>query len=570
YLQPEPQQTTNLMLLIVGAGFFILSARWLAFIIAATFAGWAYLVSISPPATRWLHFGFGLLSATVLAALVHFVRVRTLRRLEWLLIQDQRRKTELESALALTATAHQMAEAAKRHLETAVQAAQQSEDRFRRLSEATFEGIVVHDNGKILDVNQAAAKMFGHDPSEVIGRQVLEFVAPESRELVLKNISTEYEKPYEAIGLRKDRSTFPIEICGKSIAYQGRTVRVGAIRDLTVHKRTDEALRESEERFRDLFESSPDAIFVEDLDGNVLDVNPAACRLHGVAREALLGKSVFELVPPDKKDQVAVDFRKLTRGESDHVEGFSWTASGQAVPVEIRASRIHYAGRAAVLLHVRDITERRRAEEQLKTSIKEKEILLKEIQHRVKNNLQIISSLLNLQSGFVKDKKALAMFTELDSRIQSMAMIHEKFFHATAVAKIDFAEYVGDLTRYLFRIFGVNPETIRLKLHVDHVLLGIDTAIPCGLIIHELVSNALKHAFSPNQTGEICIALGSNENDGFVLRVSDNGAGLPKDFDFRHTQSLGLQLVHTLTDQLGGTLEIHRNGGTVFKILFRA
>lgn len=570
YLLSEPQQTTNLMLLIVGASFFILSARWLAFIVAATFAGWAYIVSISAPGTAWLHFGFGLLSATVLAALIHFIRVRTLRRLELLLIQDERRKAELESALALTATAHQMAEASKRHLETAVHAAQHSEDRFRRLSEATFEGIVVHENGKILDANQAMARMFGHEPSEVIGRQVLEFVAPESRELISKNSSAEYEKPYEAIGLRKDRSTFPIEICGKPISYQGRMVRVGAIRDLTAHKRTDEALRESEERFRDLFESSPDAIFVENLDGGVLDVNPAACRLHGVPREELLGKTVFDLVPPDKKDEAASEFRKLTKGESDHVEGFSWTASGQAVPVEIRASRINYAGKPAVLLHVRDITERRYAEEQFKTSLKEKEILLKEIEHRVKNNLQIISSLLSLQSGFVKDKQALEMFTELENRIQSMAMIHEKFYQAKGLAKIDFADYVGDLTRYLFRAYGVNPEAIRLRMNVDHVLLGIDTAIPCGLIIHELVSNALKHAFSQNKTGEICIALGSNEKDGFVLRVSDNGAGLPRDLDFRNTESLGLQLVDTLTDQLGGTLEVDRNGGTAFKILFHS
>jgi two-component sensor histidine kinase len=178
--------------------------------------------------------------------------------------------------------------------------------------------------------------------------------------------------------------------------------------------------------------------------------------------------------------------------------------------------------------------------------------------------------LLNLQSGFVKDRQALEMFTELENRIQSMAMIHEKFYQAKGLTKIDFADYVGDLTRYLFRVFGVNQEKIRLKMNVDHVLLGIDTAIPCGLIIHELVSNALKHAFSSNKTGEICIALGSNEMDGFVLRVSDNGAGLPKDLDFRNTESLGLQLVGTLTDQLGGTLEVDQNGGTAFKILFRS
>jgi two-component sensor histidine kinase len=215
-----------------------------------------------------------------------------------------------------------------------------------------------------------------------------------------------------------------------------------------------------------------------------------------------------------------------------------------------------------------EIAERKRAEEQIKASLKEKEVLLKEIHHRVKNNLQAISSLLYLQSKGVKDKEALEMFQDGQNRVRSMALIHERLYQSKDVARVDFAEYVRNLANYLFCSYGVHSNVIQLKVNVEDVFLGIDTAIPCGLITNELISNSLKHAFPGGRGGEIRIELCADNDRQLNLMVSDNGVGFPNDLDFRETESLGLQLVNTLVEQLEGTVELDRSGGTAFEITF--
>jgi len=215
-----------------------------------------------------------------------------------------------------------------------------------------------------------------------------------------------------------------------------------------------------------------------------------------------------------------------------------------------------------------DITQRKQAEEQIKASLREKEVLLKEIHHRVKNNLQIISSLLNLQSRNIKDRQLLDMFRESQNRIKSMALIHERLYQSKDLARIDFLEYIRNLAAHLFRSYCINSDAIKLKIDVENVALGIDTAIPCGLIINELVSNSLKYAFPAGAEGEVRIHLRPASDSKYLLIVSDSGVGLPQDLDIRSTTSLGLRLVSTLTDQLGGTIEIQNSGGTEFRITF--
>jgi two-component sensor histidine kinase len=215
----------------------------------------------------------------------------------------------------------------------------------------------------------------------------------------------------------------------------------------------------------------------------------------------------------------------------------------------------------------RDVTDRVHAEEQLKSSLEEKEMLLKEVHHRVKNNMQVISSLLNLQSGSIKDPQVIEIFKESQNRVKSMAIIHEKLYKSTDFKHIDFGEYIKNLAADLLKSYRSMPGDIQLKINVEDVILGIDTAIPCGLIINELVSNALKHAFPKDRKGEINIELLRN-GDRLTLIVGDDGIGFPEDLDFRQTGSLGLQLVRTLTQQLGGTIELSRSFGTEFKITF--
>lgn len=214
-----------------------------------------------------------------------------------------------------------------------------------------------------------------------------------------------------------------------------------------------------------------------------------------------------------------------------------------------------------------DITERKRAEDQIKASLTEKEMLLKEIHHRVKNNLQVVSSLLYMQSEYIQDPQSREMLKESQERVKSMALVHEQLYQSKDLARIDFAEYIRDLATDLFRSYGVNPDAITLKINVDDVLLGVDTAIPCALIVNELVSNSLKHAFPEGRAGKIRIGFHSDDTKS-TLMVSDNGVGFPEDLDFRSTQSMGLHLVITLTKQLKGAIELDRRRGTTFRIAF--
>jgi two-component sensor histidine kinase len=215
-----------------------------------------------------------------------------------------------------------------------------------------------------------------------------------------------------------------------------------------------------------------------------------------------------------------------------------------------------------------EIAERQRAEEQIKASLKEKEVLLQEIHHRVKNNLQVISSLLRLQSGYLNDQQILDIFRDSENRIRSMALIHEKLYRSPDLAQIDFGDYVRELAAFLFRSQSASSRSITLNVQADPVYLHVEAAVPSGLILNELISNALKHAFPDGRAGEISIKLWASDDGQLNLVVADNGRGLPPGLDFRATESLGLQLVNTLVDQLDGTLKLNGACGTEFRITF--
>ncbi|MCQ3980717.1 MAG: histidine kinase, partial [Anaerolineae bacterium] len=278
----------------------------------------------------------------------------------------------------------------------------------------------------------------------------------------------------------------------------------------------------------------------------------------------------FNLVHPDDRDSIIRESQAaLATDRTYRAEYRMFNREGQVVWVQdqtvVLPDEAVQSGLTQGVLF--DITARKRAEEQLKTSLHEKEILLKEIHHRVKNNMQVISSLLNLQSNYVSDTQALEIFQESQNRVRSMALIHEKLYRSKNLAEIDLGEYVNDLVIYLFRSYKAYGKGITLKIQADDVHLGIDAAVPCGLIINELISNALKHAFPNNYHGEILVELQKNQQQ-ISLCVSDDGIGFPADLDFQNTNSLGLQLVNTLVGQLDGTIELQNGSGTTFKINF--
>ncbi len=214
-----------------------------------------------------------------------------------------------------------------------------------------------------------------------------------------------------------------------------------------------------------------------------------------------------------------------------------------------------------------EIEKRIRAEIEIKKSLQEKEILLKEVQHRVKNNLQVISSMLDLQTDYVNDTGVSKMFIEAQKRVKSMALVHEQMYQSEVLTDLDFSQYIENLGNYLFKIYGVNTKQISMDISINEANIDFNRAILLGLIVNELVSNSLKYAFPDGLKGEVKINLDSDDQF-FVLTTSDNGIGLPEKFRLRQTKSLGLQLVQALTHQLKGSIKIDRRKGTKFKIKF--
>jgi len=215
----------------------------------------------------------------------------------------------------------------------------------------------------------------------------------------------------------------------------------------------------------------------------------------------------------------------------------------------------------------REITERKRMERSIRASLKEKEVLLKEVHHRVKNNMQVIVSMLNLQSRYVDDEQAIEAFRKSQNRIRTMALVHEKLYQTKDLARINFAEYTRDLTNYLLSAYGAAAGAITLKINTEDVSLSIDTALPCGMILNELITNSIKHAFPGGRGGEIFIELRSDNNN-LILTVGDNGAGIPEGLDLPNAESLGLQLIDSFVEQLEGSVELNRKDGTEFRITF--
>lgn len=341
-------------------------------------------------------------------------------------------------------------------------------------------------------------------------------------------------------------------------------------------QRAEQARWESESTLRSFFDSASMMMgIVELVEDDILHIsdNPAAAKFFGLSphgRQNLLSSETG--MPREHLCRWIEVYREAERTRSPvRFEYPHHTALGQRwLSATSAAIAVSSGSRPRFAYVVEDITERKQAEEKLKASLREKEVLLKEIHHRVKNNLQIVSGLLYLQSRYVEDKQTLQVLQDNRDRIQSMALLHEKLYGSQNLDKIDFKDYVSTLTNNLFISCGVNTNFITSKLNIEPISLNIDTAIPCGLIVNELISNALKHAFPQGGKGEIAIEFCSIGKNSFELIVSDNGIGFTRELNFKNKKSLGLRLVHSLaTKQLEGTLEADGSQGAKFKILFK-
>ncbi len=317
---------------------------------------------------------------------------------------------------------------------------------------------------------------------------------------------------------------------------------------------------------RSFLEAVPDAIIVVDRAGSIVIANGLAERLFGYTSVEFLGQRVEALVPPRYRErhpghrsEFFADPRVRPMGSG--LELFGLRKDGSEFPVGISLSPIETEEGPLVAAAIRDRPERQLIEGRRRASLEEKEVLLKEIHHRVKNNLQIVSSMLNLQMGQIADPQARDLFQESQSRVRSIALFHEKLYQSKDLARMDLAGYLKGLTTGLFATYGADPNQVSLSLRVEDVSLGVDAALSCGLIVNELISNSLKYAFPAGRHGAIRIELHA-EGPRVTLEVADDGVGFPPGVDLRNPSTLGLRLISILAEQVRGTLALDRSAGT--------
>jgi len=325
-------------------------------------------------------------------------------------------------------------------------------------------------------------------------------------------------------------------------------------------------------RLTAILESSDEAIVEETLDGLIETWNGGAERLYGYSFAEVRGKHTSSLLTPGRPAELrawrnpAPGRSSIERYETQHRRRDGTWVDVSIGGCSIRDSRGQEIGRCFT---ARDVTPSKTAE-RLRVSLKEKEVLIKEVHHRVKNNLQVISSLLNLQARHIEDGKALEMFKESQNRVRSIALFHEKLYQSKDLTHVGATGYLKNLISNLLTTYGARSNAVALSVEPNDIFLGVDVAMPLGLIVNELISNALKHAFVEGKHGEVRVDLRSQDHRNHLLCVSDNGPGFPRELDFRKAPSLGLQLVCTLTEQLGGSIELRRDQGTTFQVAFQA
>jgi len=395
----------------------------------------------------------------------------------------------------------------------------------------------------------------------------------------------EKKEPVVVEHLHYDKKNNPasVEIHGYPIFDgDGKVSRViEYVFDITSRKKMEEDLNISEQMNRTITSTAKDAIIMVDDDGCILFWNPAAEEIFGYTSDEVSGRELHAIMAPEKyREDLLKGMKSFRESGPGNVSGktIELTAlrkGGTEFPIELSLSTFQMRGRWHAVGVVRDITNRKSAEKKMLESLEEKELLLQEIHHRVKNNMQVITSLLDLQLDYITGRQPADIFSDIKNRIRSMSLVHEKLYHSRDLSKVDFHDYVVSLISNLYKFYDVNPERIRLTIGIEDVFFGIDTAIPCGLIVNELITNSLKYAFPDGRAGEIELKLfrvgeGDRGEGIYSMTVRDNGIGIPAELDLKGVKTLGLYLVNTLVEhQLQGSVGLDRIAGTTFAIKFR-
>lgn len=473
-----------------------------------------------------------------------------------------------------------------------------SEQKYQTLFDSAGDAIFIHDSGgKIFEANRAACNQFGYLGNEIVALNLHDLDTSTDR---WENSSpvgdTKTPEPIisETVFRCKNGQLIPAEVSSRIIHYRSDNAILSIVRDITerkqaegalrvfdsnvreLHERINDlkqaenALRESEKRYRMVGELIPYGVWMADETGNFTYLSNSFLNLLGITLAESANAGWIQHLPREDQDRTLTDWKQcvLTGGSWDYEyriidrEGKEHFVLSRGSPLYSDAAKIiSYVG-----IHL-DITERRRYQTRLETSLREKEVIIKEVHHRVKNNMQVISGFLLLQSNYITDPLSIEKLNESQQRVKTMALVHEKLYQSKSLEFISTADYIKSLITDLIDSSVINPG-IDVQVNIEPVSINIDTAIPIGLIVNELVTNALKHAFKNRSTGVISINLNLGADHRFTLVVQDNGVGLPPDFDTRTTSSLGMQLVTVLTRQLGGEMKTSSNKGARFEMSF--
>ncbi len=465
----------------------------------------------------------------------------------------------------------------------------EKEQSYRDLFERNMAGVYRSTfDGKILECNPAFLNILGYTQDEFeknrINAKDFHFDKGARQKLVDKVRKERFVKDEKLILKRKDNRSITVLLNVSAIYDEEKKFKYfeGNLIDISQLEEIQNQLKRRESDYIELINSAPFGVVIIRKE-KILFVNQKAADILGYSsKEDLIGKDNFEILLKEEKELYEQQLYDLLNNKNIPFNDYVVKKKDRSlVDVECKPSIIFYEGKKSILFSFIDISDKKRIEVAtakiestekfnriLKGELKEKEVLLKEVHHRVKNNMQIISSILNLQSNYSSDKDVSNILRDSQSRIRSMALIHEKLYSTHDFSRISFDQYLQDLTYTLISTYKVSNMNPDVEFNLSRVYLSIDQAIPCGLIVNELVANALKYAFSGIPKPTITLEL-KQEDDRLVnISISDNGVGMPEDVDIKNSKSLGLQLVETLTDQLGGTLEIELTEGTRFSIKF--
>jgi PAS domain S-box-containing protein len=466
------------------------------------------------------------------------------------------------------------------------------EQLFRTLVEHTpdYAFILLDQNNRVLRWNVGAERVFGYTESEIQGAEGSLFFTAEDRanggvEQELISARRDGKAEDDRWHVRKDGSRFwsngvmrPVrDAAGELKGY------IKILRDLTAEKQSKERLQRSQEQLRLFIDNVTDYALIQvDLNGHVSSWNPGAQRITGYTEEEILGKDLCTLCTQEDTDAHFIEEelkRAIQKGVTEEVRWFVRKDGRRFWARWVTHTILNADGQPGGFAKVmRDETERKRAEERLRASLLEKDVLLQEIHHRVKNNLQVVVSLLSIQANRLQQRDIIDVLNDTQNRVRAIAGIHETLYASPDLANISFSDYMEQLIRSLFSFYNVDASKIDLQIKTDDIVIDITQAVPLGLVLNELMTNALKHAFPDGRSGTVSASLryvpegprsGETLDEGSAdLTIEDSGVGLPAGFDIQTQESMGMYLIRVLTRQLRGAVHVSREPRTQFRVVF--